>query len=567
MNITRRTIQALGLVLVLVGLDLPLRASDWRIGDVFVAVGNGQYKVYDNAGVFKETITDSQGNGFTAGCAIDSTFHLYTTNFSNTKVVRYAIIPPHIVLQTIDTGVTSPGGHSESIVFDGIGNFYVGHPDGNHLVHKYNVAGVLERTYAVAIEVGGRGSDWIELASDQKTLFYTSEGRIIRRFDVSGEGTQLSDFGNLGELSGKLFALRLLPPGDGSGGLLVAGRDHIRRFGASGSVIQSYTAPGENFWFALNLDPNGTSFWAGDLGTGHVYRFNIASGAIEVGPISTGAFEGALGGICAYGGFGAAQPASTIQTLSLTPANITGTVRNDNNSNALTLTLNGLSQNANVTVRFSLIDPSSGTSETGLPCIIVSSDGTKCAVHQIEADTTAYTSAHLYHGWMLKGTQNPRMFRNGSEDVTTAQYIDPGDDGDVPTLSTYTDQEAPLSPGAINCGFFAPVADGAVFHLGRTIPVRFEATTGTCDNGPFITDDSGAQPRLSLAKVAPGFPPVPQTVKPAGGSDQANLFRLSEGRTWIYNWSTDNLTAGDYIVTAFDLANQIPPASVRITLQ
>ena len=36
-------------------------ATTWNTGDVFVAVGNGSYNVYNNAGVFKQTITSPLG--------------------------------------------------------------------------------------------------------------------------------------------------------------------------------------------------------------------------------------------------------------------------------------------------------------------------------------------------------------------------------------------------------------------------------------------------------------------------------------------------------------------------
>src|SRR5713226_3253758 len=58
----------------------------WNIGDVFVGVSNGQYNVYDNTGVVKDSVNDGQG-GFTTGCAFNGGLDkLYTTNFSNTKV-------------------------------------------------------------------------------------------------------------------------------------------------------------------------------------------------------------------------------------------------------------------------------------------------------------------------------------------------------------------------------------------------------------------------------------------------------------------------------------------------
>jgi hypothetical protein len=146
------------------------------------------------------------------------------------------------------------------------------------------------------------GAGRIDLTADGKTLFYTSEGRLIKRYDVStAGGTQLSDFADLGNAGGSqvtLYALRLLPPGDGSGGLLVADKKDIKRLNASGDVIQTYDATNENDWQALTLD--GTSFWAGNPTTHKFYRFNISTGTKEIGPISTTS-AGPLG-ICVYGG-------------------------------------------------------------------------------------------------------------------------------------------------------------------------------------------------------------------------------------------------------------------------
>ena len=290
MNV-RRTLLLIGFLGSLASLPAPVEATDWAIGDVFAAVGGGVggglYKVYRNDGTFKETISDDLG-GFTTGCAFSrGTSFLYTTNFSNTKVVKRSFGHPHDIVQTIDTGATSPGGASESIVFDAAGNFYVGHAGGNHLIHKYDASGALQTTFNATIDQ--MGTDWIDLAADQKTMFYTSEGRKIFRFDVSGTGTQLTAFVDLtaSETPGTFFALRLLPPGDGSGGLLVADRVNIKRLNAAGTVVLTYDAAGEDGWFALALDPNGKSFWAGNPDTGNFYRFNISSGLVEVGPIAT----------------------------------------------------------------------------------------------------------------------------------------------------------------------------------------------------------------------------------------------------------------------------------------
>jgi uncharacterized repeat protein (TIGR01451 family) len=265
-------------------------ATTWNVGDVFAGIASGSYKVYSNSGAFKETISDGSG-GFTTGCSFNPSLDkLYTTNFSASKVVVYDNTSPHSIVQTITTGKAA----AESIVFAGNGHFFVGGPSDPE-IEEYDASGTLVDNDTVAAD-GTGGPDWIDLAADQKTIFYTSESRVVRRFDAAAD-VQLADFATLPG-AGTAFALRLLSPGDGSGGLLVADRGDVKRLDGSGAVVQTYDVSGEDSWFSLNLDPNGTSFWAGDFGTNNFYRFNIATGAVEVGPIASG---GALFGLCLKG--------------------------------------------------------------------------------------------------------------------------------------------------------------------------------------------------------------------------------------------------------------------------
>jgi hypothetical protein len=268
----------------------------WQTGDVFAAVGNGQYRVFDNAGNFKETIQQT-AVGITTGCSFNnSESHLYTTNFSTNQIFRFQTPSPHLQDQVTTTpGLTPPPeATNESIAFMASGNYLVGHADGGRDVHQYTEAGLLVAEYDVGTE--RRGSDWIDLAANQTTLFYTSEGNRVLRFDI-GTNTLMADFAT-GLPGFAAYALRILPPGDGSGGVLVADTQTIVRLDGSGAVVQQYDTATENQWFALNLDPNGTSFWSGSFDTNNFYRFNIATGAVEVGPIASG---GELFGLCLKG--------------------------------------------------------------------------------------------------------------------------------------------------------------------------------------------------------------------------------------------------------------------------
>jgi len=273
-----------------------LRASTWVIGDVFAGLSGGLYNVYSNSGVFKETI--GLAGSYGTGCAFNpAKTQLYTTNFSN-NVRVFDLVHPHGLLQTI------PSSGVESVVFASNGEFYTGNT--TNPIRKFSSAGTLLQTYSNI----GR-SDFVDLAADQQTLFYTEEGTNVRRLNASGVGTQLTSFSTAGS---NFFALRLLPPGDGSTGLMVANNGNVLRLNSSGAIVQTYAPGGAGqLFFALNLDPNGTSFWTAGLSSGNIYRLNIATGAIEVGPIITGT---SVGGLCllgeptAGGGFGAAPPSS-----------------------------------------------------------------------------------------------------------------------------------------------------------------------------------------------------------------------------------------------------------------
>ncbi len=170
------------------------QAVDWEPGDVVVGVNHSQYKVYSKAGVYKETLNDGLDDGtdpsYTTGMAFDRDFDLWTTNFSKSIVNRLSREHPHQVLQRID--IADPGGgNCESVTFAENGDLFVASPfpaktTGRLL--RFTPGGLLLRSYEPDVEVtpGPRYTqvDWIDLSRDQKTLFYTSEGKRVLRYDV-----------------------------------------------------------------------------------------------------------------------------------------------------------------------------------------------------------------------------------------------------------------------------------------------------------------------------------------------------------------------------------------------
>src|SRR5262249_20328957 len=118
--------------------------------------------------------------------------------------------------------------------------------------------------------------------------------------------------------SGHAYAFRLLPPFDGSSGLIVADEADVKRLNASGDVIQTYSITGAKGFFGLNLDPDGKTFWTTSLDNAVLYRFNIATGGAD-NPVQTISDPDLLAshdrgyevaaGVCLKG-----EPSSAVQT-------------------------------------------------------------------------------------------------------------------------------------------------------------------------------------------------------------------------------------------------------------
>ena len=262
-----RLLLAAGAALAACAVPAVATASTWDTGDVFAGVSSGNYNVYSNSGTFKETVSIG-GDSFTTGCAFDRDFDLWTTDFGGSRIVELSGSHPHGILTPIDV-TDHGGGQPEALAFDSSGNIYSTNRSGDGDVKKYDASGNFLDTY----DVEGGVSDWLDLSSDEQTVFYGTEGRDVYRYDTASD-TQLSEFATFAD-SGNVFAMRLLPPGDGSGGLLVADRNEIKRLDGAGNVVQTYDVAGQDAWLSLNLDPNGTSFWSGDFNSGDFYRFNI----------------------------------------------------------------------------------------------------------------------------------------------------------------------------------------------------------------------------------------------------------------------------------------------------
>lgn len=266
------------------GMILPT----FQIGDVFVGIGNGLIAWYRPDGTFVQNLDSTTGSLEMTGMAFDSAGNLYATAFQAQRVAKFDT-------QGNFLGLFGSGYNAdpESMIFNAAGEAFVGQADGTRHIKKFDAAGNFIRDFVVATQ--DRGSDWIDLDPNQCIMFYTSEGTKIFQYDVCAD-MQLPDI-NV-PAANTLYALRQLPNGE----FLVANTTNLLRLDASGNLLQTYDTPNpadENFFFAMNLDPDGTSFWTAGYSTFNVYKFDIATGNILTQFKANGLFS--IAGLAIFG--------------------------------------------------------------------------------------------------------------------------------------------------------------------------------------------------------------------------------------------------------------------------
>jgi hypothetical protein len=277
-----------------------LGAATYTIGDVF-ASKSGSVREYSPTGTFVQSLSSGATSSFNTGSTFDSSGTLYVTTFGNNSVATFAN-------NAANTAGTFGGGYStpEDVLIDSSGKTFVSSLNGPGL-RQFNSAGVLQTSYAV-----GQRIDWFDLNSTESTMYYTDESGTIHRWNLT-TNTALTDLcTNCGD-----FALRLL----GDGTLLVAADNGgVNRVNATtGAIIHNYSAASigaSGEFFALNLDPDGTTFWTGSFANDNVYRVNIATGAV-ITSFNSGSSGSSLYGLSVFGELtqvnpGVPEPASVI---------------------------------------------------------------------------------------------------------------------------------------------------------------------------------------------------------------------------------------------------------------
>ena len=246
---------------------------------LFLGIGNGQLAQFSRSGNQQATLNSNQGGSMT-GMAFDAFENLYTTDFTADTVSKFSAA----TLQgTFGSGYNCK---PESITFDRGGNAYVGETGCSHAILKFDSYGNLAAAYSVGTEQ--EGSDWIDLAPDQCTIYYTSQGASVLRYNACTK-QQLAPFAT-GLNTG--LAVKILPDQT----VLVADKQDVVRFDSQGRKIMTYNASGENCFVSLALDSDNASFWAADYCSSDVIQFNINSGN-EISKFNSGTSANTIYGL------------------------------------------------------------------------------------------------------------------------------------------------------------------------------------------------------------------------------------------------------------------------------
>lgn len=275
-------------------------------GVVMVSDGFGGVEEWGNNGQFIKTIFTSSSQD--AGSTFDAAGNFYVTLFGGESVNAFDPTGKFHGFVGPASGYNLP----ESVEQDNFGNFFVGNagfgykdpttgavtdqckqPPDNKDPANYPPCPLFEfdPTFSALLntyypDTEARGTDWGALVpvpstnppTRQCVMRYTSEGLLVKQFDICA-GTQLSDFATLP--GGNAYELQIAPNGD----TFVADADEVVRLDASGNIIGTYLAgagSASNPLFAVNFDPDGTSFWTGTVSSGDVYKVDIATGNVLV---------------------------------------------------------------------------------------------------------------------------------------------------------------------------------------------------------------------------------------------------------------------------------------------
>lgn len=250
-------------------------------GDVFVSLEPGpvQWRLPDGT---LRAILEPTVPGLGEGMAFDAGGNLYVARWRSDSMGLSGNTIERFNTLGISQGTVGQGFDCDphAIVFDSAGSAFVGQAGCRRSLLKFVPGQPVPIEYLPAEDY--QGLFWIDLAPDNCTIFYTSYGRNVKRYDTCARA-QLPDFNDQPLPGAASHDLRVLP----DGGVLVSSGRVIARLNRFGAVVRTYEVPGDGvLWAGLDLTADG-GFWVADYYSSNVFRFDLASGAV-LGSFNTG---------------------------------------------------------------------------------------------------------------------------------------------------------------------------------------------------------------------------------------------------------------------------------------
>ena len=243
-------------------------------GDIFVSIETGTVQWRRSTGALVRTLAGAV-QGYAEGMGFDAAGRLHVTRWRlNVSPATSGNTTEVFDVNGQPAGTYGSGYDCDphAIVFDASGAGYVGQAGCAGGVLKFAPG---QPPVLLPAAPDYAGVFWIDLGADGCTLFYTSWGPNVKRYDACAR-VQRSNFNKAPLPGGAAHDLRVLP----DGGVLVSSGDVIARLDASGTLLRTYQVPGESQpWTGLDLAGDGT-FWAGNYETSNVYRFDLATGTV-----------------------------------------------------------------------------------------------------------------------------------------------------------------------------------------------------------------------------------------------------------------------------------------------
>ena len=242
-------------------------------GDVFISIEPGPVQWRRSTGTLVRTLTGAVP-GYAEGMGFDAAGNLYVTRWRLNVNPGTGNTTEVFNTSGLATGTYGTGYDCDphAIVFGPGGTGYVGQAGCTGAVLKF-VPG--QSPVVLPVAPDNAGAFWIDLGLDGCTLFYTSWGSNVKRYDGCAR-VQRSNLNRAPLPGGEAHDLRVLP----DGGVIVSSGDVIARLDGAGTLVRTYQVSGQYApWTGLDLAGDGT-FWAGNYESSNVYRFDLVTGTV-----------------------------------------------------------------------------------------------------------------------------------------------------------------------------------------------------------------------------------------------------------------------------------------------